>query len=82
MSPIAKSAKQVLKAAGNPEHISLERVTGDGYWIFIYDDAASNIYETVSVYTMRLNDLMVEQWLAYIPDLLKLVAESRERNAH
>lgn len=84
-APYARSAKQVLAAAGNPAHVTLERVTGDGYWLFIYDDAAAGIYETLSVYTMRLNDMTVDQWVAYVPDLLAQVTEtlaSREGNRY
>ena len=75
----AQSAKQILAAAGNPAHVTLERVSGHGYWLFIYDDASANIYETVSVYTVRLNDMSVEQWTAYIPDLLEQVDAIRNR---
>jgi hypothetical protein len=77
----ARTKQQILKAAGNPAHVTLERVTGDGYWIFIYDDVDGNIYETVSVYTMRLSDMTVDQWVAYVPDLLTQVADWRERQA-
>jgi len=78
---IATSAKQILSAAGNPEHVKLERVTGHGYWIFIYDDVANNIFETLSVCTMRLNDMTVDQWTAYIPDLIKQVEETKDNRS-
>jgi hypothetical protein len=42
-------------------HLSL--VKGEGYWYFIYDDVARGIYETESVYTMRLNDMINHMWL-------------------
>jgi hypothetical protein len=53
------STKQVLKAVGN-EHLDLVR--GNGYWYFVYDDLANGIYDTRSVYTMRLSDWTVEMW--------------------
>lgn len=85
MNKPARSAKQILAAAGNPEHVTLERVAGHGYWIFIFDDVAAGIYETLSVYTVRLNDMTVEQWAGYVPTLLATVAErkaNREGNRY
>lgn len=55
----ATSTKQVLKAVGN-EHLDLVR--GNGYWYFVYDDTVKGLYDTTSIYTMRLSDFTVEQW--------------------
>lgn len=39
---------------------------GPGYWYFVFDAIeAHSVYETLSVYTMRLNDMPLEQWVAY-----------------
>ena len=55
----ASSTKQVLYAVGN-EH--LELVRGNGYWYFIYDDAAKGRFNTTSIYTMYLRDFTVNAW--------------------
>lgn len=57
----ATRTSQVLKAIGN-DHLQL--VQGNGYWYFIYDDVAKGLYDTKSVYTMRLGDDTVEGWAA------------------
>lgn len=67
----ATSSKQILKAINHPL-VSLTRVPGDGYWYFTYDDG-DKLYETESVYTVRLNDMTVDQWAAYARDLIKRV---------
>lgn len=41
----------------------VELVRGDGYWYFVYSDVARNIFDSESVYTMRLNDLTVAHWV-------------------
>lgn len=43
------------------EHLALCK--GDGYWYFIYDRPSLNIFETHSIYTVRLNDLPLETWV-------------------
>lgn len=65
---------QVLAEIGN-EHLTL--VNGKGYWYFIYDDEAKGLYDTKSVYTMRLSDLSVNDWAA---DGRELVAKMEQSN--
>lgn len=68
------TTKQVIKAVGS-EH--LELVAGNGYWYFIYDDVAKGRYDTMSIMTMRLGDLTVEQWAA---DGREFVAKMEAQN--
>lgn len=79
----AVSVKQILKAINNP-YLNLYRVTGEGYWYFAFDKETPNglIYETESVFTVRLNDLTVDQWKGYADDLIKRCEGiEEERNA-
>jgi hypothetical protein len=50
--------------------LDLIRVVGHGYWYFQYDDPAAKIYETQSVYTVRLNDIKLSDWIAQGRDFL------------
>lgn len=52
------TTSQILKQIGC-KHLKL--VNGKGYWYFIFDNNVA--YETHSVYTMRLNDLKIEEWI-------------------
>lgn len=54
------NTRQILKKINCPY---LELVKGDGYWYFVYDEPAREVYETRSVYTMYLNDMTLEQWV-------------------
>ncbi len=56
----AKSTKEVLKKIGCSS-LTLEH--GQGYWYFVYDDVPAKIFETESVYTVRLNDLTLDTWI-------------------
>ena len=58
----AKSSKRILKMIGC-DKLSLEYASGDYYWYFIYDDPANEIFETQSVYVMRLNSMSLERWV-------------------
>jgi hypothetical protein len=53
--------RQILTAIGC-EHLTLHQ--GPGYWYFTYDDQATNRFDTRSVYTMRLHDLTLAEWIA------------------
>lgn len=64
--------KQVLKQIDCPK---LELVKGDGYWYFVYDDVANNVYETRSVYTMYLNDMTLVQWVEEGSGLVNDIAQ-------
>lgn len=70
------SKAKILRIIKEPK-ISLERITGHGYWIFIYDAPAANVYETESVYCMRLNDMSAERWAEAG---LSFLAGVKERN--
>lgn len=56
----ARSTAQILKAI-DCKHLQLVRVAGHAYWYFMYDNAV--VYETESVYTPRLSDITLEQWV-------------------
>lgn len=56
--------KAILKAIGNDK---LDLAHGKDYWYFIYDDVAKALYDTHSVYEMRLGT-----------DLAFWVAEGKE----
>jgi hypothetical protein len=53
------TTKQILRAIGNA---NLSLYKGDGYWYFVYDDKG-DLYDDLSVYTMRLNDLPLSSWV-------------------
>ena len=62
--------------------IPLELERGEGYQYFIFDNAADNQYETISVYVCWLKEYSVKEWvnqagLAYceILERLKKYAE-------
>lgn len=57
----AISSAAILKAVACPL-LTLERISGHGYWIFVFDDGGAR-YETESVYCVRLNDMTLEQWV-------------------
>lgn len=62
------STPAVNKAIGDPR---LKLVAGKGYWYFIFDDVEKhNIFETHSIYTMRLNDMPLERWVEEGKDFL------------
>lgn len=46
----------------------IELVRGGGYWYFAYTMEATQsrrmVYDTESVYVMRLNDMSEERWIA------------------
>lgn len=57
----AKSSKQIIKQIGCP-HLNLYR--GEGYWYFIYDNLSNGgVYDSHSVYVMRLNDMGLDRWV-------------------
>lgn len=51
---------QIIRKIGCP---CLSLFRGDGYWYFVYDDPAQNVYETHSVYTQFLHDLTLDEWI-------------------
>jgi hypothetical protein len=55
------TTKQVLKAIGEPR---LQLIDAGGYWCFIYNDKTAGIFETYNIYTMRLNDFPLCDWIA------------------
>lgn len=54
----AKSSAEILRGVNCP---NLNLYRGEGYWYFIHDDGRT--HESESVYTMRLNDMTVAQWV-------------------
>lgn len=55
------TTKQVLKAIGEPH---LQLIDAGGCWCFVYNDKAAGIFDTYSVYAMRLNDFPFCDWVA------------------
>jgi len=55
----SRTINSLLRKEGFP----MELRKGEGYWYFIYDDVANNIYEDRSVYVYRFYDLSAERWL-------------------
>lgn len=45
------------------DNLPIELVKGEGYFYLIYDDVENNIYETVSIYTVRLGDMTKDRWI-------------------
>lgn len=68
------TVKQVLAKIDCP-HLTL--LKGGGYWYFVYDIPQLNVFETKSVYTMRLNDLTLDMWVADGKELVALGDEMR-----
>lgn len=54
------TTRKILKEIGCP---ILNLYRGEGYWYFVYDDLDRNMFETQSVYTVRLSDLPLEIWV-------------------
>jgi hypothetical protein len=61
--------RDILHAIGC-DKLDLIRVVGHGYWYFQYDDEAAKVYETQSVYTVRLNDIKLSDWIAQGKDFI------------
>jgi hypothetical protein len=75
---MAISSKAILKAI-DCDKLELVRVPGDGYWYFAFDDIkTNNVYDTKSIYVMRLNDMSLENWVEYGADF---VTEMNEKIA-
>lgn len=66
------TAKAILKQVKCPL-LDLVRVTGQegGYWYFVYDNVPAAVYETESVYCMRLNDMPVDRWVEIGKDFVE-----------
>jgi len=59
----AKSSAEILRLIGCRQ-LSLYRCVGQGYWYFIFDDlAGTGVYDTESIYCMRLNDMSIARWV-------------------
>lgn len=67
------TTRQILKAIGCP---ILNLYQGKGYWYFVYDDLDANVFETHSVYAVRLNQLPLETWVQEGQDFVKTFAIS------
>lgn len=58
----------VLNALGNPKNLTLEKIHGHGYFLFVYDTGP--VYETQSVMVNSLNQLPLEAWVTEGKSLL------------
>lgn len=65
-------ATQVTKAIGCPH---LDLVQGEGYWYFVFDDPARNLYQTKSVMVNRLYKLSLLSWIEEGDELVKAVEQ-------
>lgn len=54
------SVRKIIKEIGNP-YINLYKDVG--YWYFVYDDPANNLFETRSIMTPYLKNMSVEKWV-------------------
>jgi len=54
------TSRKVLDVVGEP-HLRL--IAGKGHWHFVYDDIKAGIYDTRSIYAMRLSDLSFGHWV-------------------
>jgi hypothetical protein len=54
------TTKQVLKAIGEPH---LQLIDDGGCWCFIYDDKTTGVFDTYRIYTMRLTDFPLCDWV-------------------
>lgn len=78
----ARSVKEVLRAVGS-SYLSLYK--GEGYWYFIYDNGCLEalVYESFTVYAMRLNDMTRDAWVERGRDFVTGVeAGTWDRMAH
>jgi hypothetical protein len=55
------TTKQVLQAIGEPH---LQLIDAGGHWCFVYNDKAAGVFDTYSIYTLRLNDFPLCDWVA------------------
>lgn len=46
------------------DNLPVELVKGEGYFYFIFDAIEThNVYETKSIYTVRLSDMTKDRWI-------------------
>jgi hypothetical protein len=57
---VGDEIKQVLKTIGEPH---LQLIDDGGCWCFIYDDKTTGVFDTYRIYTMRLTDLPLCDWV-------------------
>jgi hypothetical protein len=61
------------------QHLALYQ--GKGYWYFVFNDEARNMFDDRSVYTMRLSDMAIERWVEEGKDFVaKVEREHAERD--
>ena len=77
---LTRSKSQILKAVNHP-HLDMHYASGQegGYWYFIYDDGGK-IYETHSIFVMRLNWMELERWVSDAKEFIKSVEERFANN--
>ncbi len=54
--------KKILKTIDCP-FLTMYRAR-EGYHYFEYDDEAAKVYDTISIFVFRLNDMALESWVA------------------
>ena len=57
----ARSSKHIIAEINCP-HLSLHK--GHDHWYFVYDNVQGGVFETLSVYVLRLSDLSLDGWLS------------------
>lgn len=70
------TVKAILKALAC-DKLALHK--GDGYYYFVYDDVAADVWEDRSVSTYRLNHLSFERWVEEGRDFLNEVNQKIEK---
>lgn len=65
--------KKILKEIGN-KNLDLNR-WDEGYYTFTFESDDDHKFEQHSVYTHRLNNLTLEQWVAEAHEFLEKIGE-------
>ena len=70
----ARTVAQVEKAIGHP-HVTLHRE--DGYLYFVYDDVATDRFDTRSVMVCYLKHLPLERWVEEARELIAKMEQAK-----
>ena len=63
------TSKQIIKLIGS-DHLELHRAIGYSYWYFRYDHKERDLFVIESVYTSRLKDMTIDQWVQLGKDFI------------
>jgi hypothetical protein len=74
---MAFKVSSVLKAIGE-KRLALYSNSKEGYWYFAFDDKERNIFETQTVYVMRLSDMPLERWIEDGKDFCRTTLEKAD----